>query len=358
MAHCTLKNVSLKGCSIVVGENELLIDNEPEYYNNDPAQLQRLKDMIGFGSRFTANPTTTTCDLCEQAATSLLRALNLTSASIGAIVSVTQTPDYKMPGNAHVLHARLGLVKDAPAIDVELGCSGFIYGLWLASMMVTTGIKRVLVVAGDTLSRAANKQDKTTAPLFGDAGSAAIVEFDANAQDMHFILQSDGTQLNTMYVPAGGSRTPSSLQTQQPVVVEEGSARSQDDIFMDGFGIFRFTMAEQPLLLQSILEYSQKSIDDIDFFLLHQANRYIVETITKKSGIPADKVPSDIFTRYGNQNSASIPGALCGALAQKIHGKKLQAVLQGFGIGLSWGACQLQLNNVVCLPPVIYGVAR
>ena len=354
MAQCILENIRLAGCSLVLGEEVHAIENEPHHYGHDQAQLARLQKMIGFGTRYTASAGTTTCDLCGQAATSLLHALGLTPADIGAIISVTQTPDYRMPGNAHVLHARLGLGKEALALDVEMGCSGFVYGLWLAGMVAAGGAKRVLLVAGDTLSKQANPQDRTLAPLFGDAGSAAIVEYAPGAPKMHFILRADGSQLHTMYVPAGGSRTPSTPQTRKAITGEDGNARSLEDIVMDGFGIFKFTMTEQPLLLHNILEFSGKTQADIDYFLLHQANRYIVETITQKAGIPAAKVPSDLFPRFGNQNSASIPGVLCGALAEALQGKTVQAVMQGFGIGLSWGACQLELDNMVCLPPQVF----
>ncbi len=354
MARFILNNIRLAGCSLVLGQDEHTIDDEPEYYNHDPAQLEKLKKMIGFGTRFTAQEGTTTCDLCEQAARDLLTAMGLAAADIGAIISVTQTPDYPMPGNAHVLHGRLGLPKETPALDVAMGCSGFVYGLWLAGMMASSGAGRVLLVAGDTLSRTANKHDRTTAPLFGDAGSAAIIEASPNAGDMHFILCADGTQVEKMYVPAGGGRTPSTPATRQETAFDDSGMRSQEDLFMDGFGIFTFTMTEQPPLLKAILEFSHKTEEDIDYFILHQANKYIVETITKKAGIPAAKAPADIFSRFGNQNSASIPGVLCGALADAVTEAKLEVVLQGFGIGLSWGACQLALDHPICLPPVRY----
>ena len=354
MAEFTLKNARLAGCSIVLGEKKHHIDDEPDLYNNDPAQLAKLKDIIGMGVRYSAGATTTTSDLCEQAARQLMDALAVDASAIGGIVSVTQTPDYRMPGNAHVLHGRLGLAKQSPAMDVDMGCSGFVYGLWLAGMMAAAGAGRVLLVAGDTLSKLAHAQDRTTAPLFGDAGSAALVEACPGAQDMHFILRSDGSQMHKMYIPAGAFRSPSTPTTRQASVFADGNLRSAEDIHMDGFGIFSFTMTEQPQLLKAILQFSGKSQSDIDYFILHQANKYIVETITKKSGIPAAKVPAECFSRFGNQNSASIPGVLCGSLADALHGKTLQAVLQGFGVGLSWGACQLELDHVVCLPPLCY----
>ncbi len=355
MANFNLKNIRIAGCSLVLGEDEHLIESEPWHYNNDAALLKRLKEMIGLGTRYQARDTTTTSDLCYQAAHSLCLSMGIPLESVEAIISVTQTPDFTMPGNAHVLHAKLNLPKTTLALDVQMGCSGFVYGLWLSSMIISSGAKRVLLVAGDTLSKLAHPKDRTTAPLFGDAGSATLVEYSKDAPDIYFMLHSDGSLLENMYVQGGASRCPSSSKTRQEKVFEDGNVRSMENIFMDGFGIFSFTMTEQPILLRGILDLAGKNKEDVDFFVLHQANKYIVETITNKSGIEPAKVPSDIFTRFGNLNSASIPGVLCGSLADKLKNKKNQAVLQGFGTGLSWGACQLELHNVHCLEPVCYG---
>lgn len=354
MAKTTLPNIRITGCAVTMGEISQQIDDVPGYYNNDPALLARLKNIIGFGTRRIAAPTTTSADLCEQAARKLFDALHIAPSSLEAIISVTQTPDYIMPGNAHVLHKKLGLPETAAALDVELGCSGYVYGLWLASMMVASGLERVLLVAGDTLSRLINAKDRTLAPLFGDAGSATLIERDENAPPSHFILRADGSGLDTLVVPAGAARTPRSEATAQEIVNEDGSIRSMEDFFMDGFAVFEFTMTKQPPLLRDILEYSGASIENTDFFVLHQANKYIVETITKKAKIPAEKAPSSGFPLYGNQNAASIPGVLCGILREQLAGTTARVVMQGYGAGLSWGACHTTLDNIVCLPPDVY----
>ena len=353
MANMTINNAVITGCSVVIGEHSSHIDDQPEYYNNDKAFLQRLKKSIGIDTRHVAASETTASDLCHAAAARLLAAKDVPASSIEAIISVTQTPDYSMPGNAHVLHHSLGLSATTPALDVGLACSGYVYGLWLAAMMVSSGLGRVLLVAGDTMSKAVNKKDRTTAPLFGDAGSATLVERSENASPMYFALRANGSGLKNMYIPAGAYRAPSDEATRAEVRDEKGCVRSQEDFFMDGFGTFEFTMTEQPGLLREILAFSQKDIDTVDFFIFHQANRYIVQTITKKAGIPPEKAPSDVFTRFGNQSSASIPAVLCD-LSKTLAGKKTSVVLQGFGQGLSWGACQTELDGILCLPPAVY----
>lgn len=355
MAKSIIKNMSIKGISIVLGENKHLFSDDKEYYNNDPAQLKKLKKMIGFDTRYWTNENTTTADLCEQAARDLIKKLNIELESIDAIISVTQTPDYYMPGNAHVVHRNLGFPKTTLAFDMEFGCSGYIYGLWTAGMMINNGLKRVLLLTGDTLSKSANKKDRTEAPLFGDSGSATLVEFNNQAKDSYFILKSDGKGINSMLQPAGAYRVRSSEETRKDITDNDGNTRNQENIYMNGFEIFNFTLTEQPRLLNEIIEFSGNTKEDIDYFVLHQANVYIVETILNKSNIPLEKAPSKVFAKYGNQNSASIPSAICSDLRDKFTNEKKKVLMQGFGIGLSWGACVTDLENTICLEPQVYG---
>lgn len=358
MSNSVIKNMKIAGVSVILGENKRIFAQEPEYYNNDEKQLAKLKKMIGFDTRYWANNETTTADLCQAAAKKLMDKMDIDISEIDAIISVTQTPDYYMPGNAHVIHRNLGFKKETLAMDLEFGCSGYIYGLWTAGMMINSGLKRILLLAGDTLSKVANKKDRTEAPLFGDTGSATIIEFDEKAKESYFILKSNGTGINSMLQPAGAYRVPSSEETRKEVADTEGNIRSQENIYMNGFEIFNFTLTEQPKLLNEILEFANKTKEEIDYFVLHQANVYIVETILKKAGIPFEKAPSKIFEKYGNQNSASIPSAICSDLTNCFAEKNKQALLQGYGIGLSWGACITNLNNTICIEPETYGGSK
>lgn len=355
MSHSIIKNMKISGISVVLGENKKVFAQEPEYYNNDEKQLTKLKKMIGFDTRYWANSETTTADLCQEAVSKLIKKMNIDVSEIDAIISVTQTPDYYMPGNAHVIHRNLGFKKETLAMDLEFGCSGYIYGLWTAGMMVNSGLKKVLLIAGDTLSKVANKKDRTEAPLFGDTGSATIIEYNKDADDSYFILKSNGSGVESMLQPAGAYRNPSTEETRLEVADKDGNIRSQENIYMNGFEIFNFTLTEQPKLLDEILEFAKKTKEEIDYFVLHQANVYIVETILRKSGIPFEKAPSKIFEKYGNQNSASIPSAICSDLTECFNNGNKQVLLQGYGIGLSWGACITNMKNTVCIKPEIFG---
>ncbi|MBQ7607907.1 MAG: ketoacyl-ACP synthase III [Desulfovibrionaceae bacterium] len=329
MAIFTVNNVEMVACAVTLGECHHVIDDEPQYYEKNPVLLHRLKSIVGMGERYVAAPDTSAADLCHDAAHRLLEAVCCPPSSIGAIVSVTQTPDQNMPGNAHVLHHRLGLSKTASAHDLNMGCSGFVYGLSVAAMLAEHGVDNILLVAGDTLSHRVDPADRAVAPLFGDAGCATLLRYMPGAEPLYFLLGADGDGLDVIQMPT------------------EGGFFS-----MNGYEVFRFSMLVQPDMLTQMLEYSGHSQEQIDYFVFHQANRYIVHTVASKAGISEERVPSDIFSRYGNLSSVSIPAVLCGSLADKLACRKSKVVLQGFGVGLSWAACQITLNMPLCLAPL------
>lgn len=350
MANATLKNAKITALSVVLGENERHFENEPLWWDENEQKCKKLQKAIGFGRTYEANPNTTMADLAEVAARELLNALNV--SELDAILCITQTPDYAMPGNAHILHARLGLGKGCAAFDLEFGCSGFVFGLFNAFSMINSGFKRVLLVCGDTILKAVNKKDKATAPIFSDAASACLVEFDESAGESFFVLKSDGRGLSHLCKKAGAYKMPSSKATRKEIADENGNVRSDENLYMDGAEVFNFTLIEQPPLLDEILAYAGLKKEGIDFFILHQANSFIVQSVARKAGLPSEKV-LDIFAEFGNQNSASIPTAICTRLGGEFSVRK-KLLMQGFGIGLSWGACVVDFENVLCLKPQIY----
>lgn len=353
MAQSVIKNIKITGISVVLGENKRLFKDEPFYWDNNINKYNKLSQTIGFDTTYWANEQTTTAHLCQQASSLLMKNLNINPTSIDAIISVTQTPDYDMPGNAHIIHRNLGFSKETIAYETEFGCSGYVYGLFTAAMMLNAGLKRVLLVAGDTLSKYLNKKDKTIAPIFSDAGSATIIDFDEEANNAYFTLKSDGNGYECLYKPAGACKIPSSDETRKEFVDDNGNIRSQENLYMNGAEVFNFTLTEQPKLLEEVIKFANLTKEDIDYFIFHQANVYIVETLLKKAQIPFQKAPSKIFSKYGNQNCASIPTTICEDLKEKLKGKHT-ILMQGFGIGLSWGACIMDFNNVFCLKPQIY----
>lgn len=351
MAKSSFNQVQIGGVVTCVPPLEKCIDEEVDLFGGNEKQIARLKKTIGLDRRRVVEPGTTTADLCYAAARRLLEAAELAPKTIDSVICVTQTPDYLQPCNAAVLHGRLDLPKSCAALDVNLGCSGYVYGLWLAHMMVSAGgCERVLLLAGDTISRIVNPKDRTVAPLFGDGGSATLIQRSEGESAAWFSLETDGKGFDKLIVPAGGQRAPSSAETQAEVEDEGGNVRSAENLFMDGAEIFNFSIVQEPKAVRDLVDYAGLDFDAVDYFVFHQANRYILSNIAKRLKIDPAKVPMQTVERYGNQSSASIPSAMCGELQDVLRGAdKQRLLLSGFGVGLSWASVILDVSQLpVC----------
>jgi 3-oxoacyl-[acyl-carrier-protein] synthase-3 len=350
MAKSKLKGARIKGVVTCVPSTEKCIDDEIELFGGNAKQIARLKKTIGLDRRRVVEDGTTALDLCAAATERLFKAASLDPATIDGMLFVTQTADYPQPCNAAVLHGRLGLSKNCAALDINLGCSGYVYGLWLAHMMVSTGAcQRVLLLAGDTLSRLVHPGDRSVAPLFGDGGSATLVEACADSEAW-FSLNTDGSGYEKLMVPAGGMRTPRGSETQREKRDEEGNVRSLEHLFMDGPEIFNFSITEEPQSVREMLDFAGLDVGAIRHFVFHQANRYILGNIAKRLNLDPARVPMKTVEMYGNQSSTSIPCALCYELGDLLKGPVPQKLLMsGFGVGLSWASAILEIGNLpVC----------
>ena len=355
MAVNQFADISLGGSVTVVPPNVRSIEDDVELFGGNIRQIERLKKTLGLNERRIASSEITNLDLCEQAAQVLLDQLNIQSAELDGIIYVTQTPDHSQPSNAALLHGRLACSTECAAFDVGLGCSGFVYALWLAYSIIANGSsQRILVLAGDTLSRLVNSKDRATASLFGDAGSATIVEKHLGAGASWFRLGTDGRGSDSLIVPAGGARLPFSKDTAIEISDADGNIRTKENLFMDGSEVFNFSIEVVPREIEALLNDAGASKDVVDYFVLHQANRYMVHNIGKRLKIDLERCPADSFGAFGNVSSASIPGALAYELADSLRGKcegksSYQVVLSGFGVGLSWGTCLLNIPYLGCL---------
>jgi len=327
--------------STVVGPECRRLDDELDAYGGNRAQLDRIKRTIGLNERWVAPPGVTALDLGAQAAAQLLAELGIEATKVDGLIFVTQTPDFSQPCNAALLQARLKMTSAVAAFDVNLGCSGFVYGLYLASLMVESGgCQRVLLVVADTVSQLVHPRDRSVAPLFGDAASAALVERTETEKPAWYALHTDGRGAQAIMVPAGGAREPIPPAAQAEQTDAEGNVRTRANLHMNGAEVFTFSIREEPPAIEAILRLAGWAVADVDAFLFHQANRYIIHNIAKRLKLPLDRVPADIVERYGNQSGASIPSTACVALGERLQSGPLRLVLAGFGVGLSWAtAC-------------------
>ena len=344
MAKATFYKSQIIGIHTTVGQIKKCIDDEVETYGGNTKQIDRIKKSVGLHTRHLADDSTTALDLCSEAAEKLLDGLNFDRKLLCGIIFVTQTPDHFQPCNAAILHGRLALETRTLAFDINLGCSGYIYGLFVAqSLIETCACKHILLLAGDTLSKTVNKKDRAVAPIFGDAGTATLLSA-ANSTPSFFTLNTDGSGSNSIIIPAGGFRTPSSTATAQEVTDEDGNTRSLQNIKMNGMEVFNFSILREPQSIKELFEYSKLCDEQIDLFFFHQANKYIIQNIMRRLKIPIEKVPLDTISKYGNQSSASIPCTICDELAG--NSVKKSVLLSGFGVGLSWASCIMDLSEI------------
>jgi len=286
-------------------------------------------------------------DLCVKAAEQLILDMAIDKASIDTLIFVSQTPDYTLPATACTLQQRLGLPISTAAFDVALGCSGYVYGLWLASTLISGGgSRRVLLLVGDTISKLVAEGDRAVAALFGDAGSATLLDFDSEVPEIPFILGTDGRGEKNLIVPAGGFRD---RQGQDLSSSEEG-VRGPFDLYMNGAEVFAFTLARIPSLVKSLQSIATDKGQELDRYVFHQANTFMLEHLAKKIKLPAEKVLLNI-KNVGNTSGASIPLALC-LSHDPATGLTGNYLLAGFGVGYSWAGCNVQFSNTWISPLV------
>ena len=347
MSDVEILKVRLNGISCAVPEKTSIIAGECLDY--DTEEIEKICKNTGVRRRHIAALDQCTSDLCYTAATKLLKALKWDPETIDVLILVTQTSDYLLPATSCSLQQRLGISTGCAAFDVNLGCSGYVYGLWMMSSLLAAGrLRRGLLLAGDTISRICSPQDRSTKFLFGDAGSATTMEWDESAPAMHFRMGTDGSGGNHLIVPAGGFRYPHSPSTAKRKVREGDNIRSDEDLFMNGAEIFSFSLKQVPPLIKGVMENSSWSMDEVDAFVMHQANSFMLKHLGKKMKLPEEKVVIALED-FGNTSSASIPLALNTNLMPNLIRKKQNLILAGFGVGYSWGAVALVAGPLIML---------
>jgi 3-oxoacyl-[acyl-carrier-protein] synthase-3 len=345
MAKSTFDNIKISAIVTTVGDKKINLDDEKERFGFDDKGLKRLKKSIGLESRYVASDGVCTTDLCYESAKDILDKFDCKD-DIEALLFVTQSADYKAPSSAIIMQDRLGLPKSIIAYDINLGCSGFVMGLFTAYSFINSGLKKVLLLTGDVNRAFSSEDDKAFAPLMGDAGSAILIEKCQEESKSEFIMYSDGSGYEHLIVPAGGCRVASTEETRKKEIKEDGCIRSDEDLVMNGKEVFNFAVKTVPPLIEEILESTSTDKDNIDYYVLHQANKYILQNIQRKLGVDKGKVPLETGVIYGNQNSASIPGTINGFLSEDFETRKLKLIFAGFGIGLSWGAVSLTTDSI------------
>ena len=355
MAKARFRHVAIDGVCAVVPKGRIFLDDERSFYA-DEAKLSRLKNTVGLNSRAVVEANTTPADLMEVAARKLIEGMHVDIASVDALVCVLDFPDYRCPPTSCVLHGKLGLPQTCLAFDISHGCAGYVYGLYVAHSLIDSGAAgNVLLLVGDTKSRTINVGDRISAPVFGDGAAATLLRRTESERDAFFALGANGRLHDKIMIPAGGARMPSSEATRAFTTDQFGNTRSLEQFAMDGRAVFDFTMSAVPVNILDAMAFAGKTPDDVDYFVLHQANKSIIQNIAIRIGVrDLKKVPVETLAKFGNQAVASVPCAICDQLSAGLSGSRKMLLLSGFGVGLAYGTAIVCTDSLFAPSPFIY----
>lgn len=339
-----IKGAHIDGIVACVPENK--IDNETSLREMYGDEAKLIIESTGIKTRYLANPGTSSSDLCIACAEELMRGTGTDAEEIGAVIFVTFTPDRLMPFNAAIVQEKLGLSKEIPSFDISLACSGYAYGLYVASTFAKASGKKVLLLDGDIQSTYMSQYDKSTVPVMADAGSATLVSSNGSETEWMFTFYTDGSGRTSLMIPAAGSASPVKADDLGYQTFEDGGKRRNIDIFMDGFAIFRFVASDVSKWLKKFLEETEESAETIDSFVPHQANMYMIRKLAKKLKFDWDTSTWQSGDTVGNSASATVPVTIAFDHEKKIKkGKTNRVLISGFGGGLSASAGIITLDS-------------
>jgi len=340
-------NKKITGILTIIPENEIKYDDEIDNYNFSRGQSLRLKKIMGYNKRKVVKPGTSSSDLCIYGMNYLFDKKLLKRDEIDAMIVVTQSPDHFMPSMSHIIHGELDLKKDMICLDINQGCSGYVIGLNQAFFLLEQNeINKVALLNVDTLSKKVSKYDRTNNPQVGDGASVTIIEKTQISKPIYGSVKADGKGAEVLKIPAGGFKMPSNKETSVLREDNAGNRRSLDHLFMKGDDVFNFVQQNVPPMIDDILQTAEVEKQDIDYYMFHQPNKFMLKKLADKLSIPYEKMPNNIVENFGNASSVTIPTAITYNLGSKLINGSMLICMAGFGVGLSWASLVLQMEKL------------
>lgn len=331
----------------ILPEAESLFDDEVDNYSFPAKQTMRLKKVMGFNKHRLSKETSTVSDFAVYGLKYMLEKGWIRRDEIGAVIVVTLCPDYFVPHISNIVQAECGLNTDVLCMDIAQGCCGFLLGLMEAFMLLEhMADKKVLLINGDVISHKVSKRDRNDYPLIGDAATVTVVENSDSREPIYYEMHADGGRGDALRIPAGAFRMPSTAETAIMTDQGDGNFRCLDNIHMDGSGVFNFVQTEVPPMLEHAFRETGKTVDDVDYFLFHQPNKFMLQKLAEKAGLPIDKLPMNLVENFGNPSGASIPLTAIYNLKDRLLNDKLHCCLSAFGSGLAWGVVFMDLGEL------------
>jgi len=351
MAFLQINNVEIKAVACAVPKQAKVAKEQPFFTE---IEAENFTNVTGVVSSHVAPVEMTLSDLCQAAAEKLFEVSEWGRESIDLIIFVSTSRDfYICPNTANILQDKLGLKTSVVALDLPFACSGYVYGLSVASSLMQSGqLRRALLCVGEMTSKNQSSLDKTVWPLHGDAGSATLLEYNPNAKrPMQFNLGSDGSGWEAIICREVGIRFPTTEDSLKVKKYSEGIERNGMQCSMDGMSVFSFAITRPGKCIKEMAEHFGFELPEIDYLLIHQANKMIDEKIRRKLKIAEEKVPYSM-PYYGNTSSCTIPITMTSQIREKLENSENELVMCGFGSGLSWGAAHIYTENIICLPVI------
>ncbi|MFZ4725959.1 MAG: 3-oxoacyl-ACP synthase III family protein [Paludibacter sp.] len=346
MAFQEFKTVKIDGVAACVPAN--IEENAGLDLFASSDEYEKFVATTGIERRHVVTEGVCASDLCLAAAEKLINELNWDRNDIECLIFVSQTPDYKLPATSCVLHGKLGLSKNCMTFDISMGCSGWVYGISTMASIVSSGsIKKGLLLVGDTVTRTKSPLDKSTYPLFGDAGTATALSYNENASPLQIALFTDGLNYDAIMIEDGGYRNPVTEKSFEYVDYGNGIVRNKLQSVLDGSSVFTFGISKAPQSVNALIEHFSIDKDEVDYFVFHQANMLMNEKIRTKLKLPEEKVPY-ILKDFGNTSSTSIPLTLVNNIGEKFNNSEVKILACAFGVGLSWGVVYTNFSTITC----------
>lgn len=342
--YFSFKNEKISGVSLILPSLERTFMEDMKQFNAPERRSLKLKEIMGYDKHRIAPENVSACDMVEFGFNKLFADGTLKKEDIDAIIYMTASIDHFLPPTSRILHGKLGLSKETYCIDITQGCAAFEEGLIQAFLLLEQkDVKKVALVTTDVLSHKVSPNDRNSYPFIGDAASITIVERSDEANDIEAVILNDGSRSDALKIPAGAFKMPCSESTSVMHEDSEGNFRSLENLVMDGTAVFNFVMQDVPPMLEDILKRASLTKNDIDYFLFHQPNKFMLNKLAEKLEVPYEKMPANVVEKYGNSSGSTVPAVTVLTFEDKVMPSKQKVCFSGFGVGLTWAAVIMDL---------------
>lgn len=342
------KNKKISGILTILPQKVVTFEEEMANYNFSPAKSMKLKLAMGYKEHRVAEKGQCSSDFCMFGLDYLFNNGLLKKEEIDALLFVSQSPDYFMPPTSNIIQGHYGLSHDCICMDINQGCAGFELGLLQAFLLLDQpAVKKVVLMNADVLSPKVSDNDRNSKPLIGDAAAITIVEKCEEDNIIHMNVKMDGTGAFALNIPAGGFRMPCSPETSIMEADEAGNMRSKENLVMKGDDVFNFVQREVPPMIEHLFQEANITVDDVDWFMFHQPNRFMLNKLADKLGVPREKMPANIVENFGNASGVTVPTCISYNLGDELVNGKKKLCMAGFGVGLTWSSIYMELGDLM-----------